>query len=358
MSTPPTLTDPPAPPSRGDAPEAFVAKANAFIAWMAEIVPEMQVYIDWLRVNFVLIDDAGWPVLPGVRSPFGIGTKTPSAELDVRDTTGDGDVRIALWANGTVLGQIGRSAAQMFMDTVNGNPFLMFIGGVELYRALANEVLIGTAAASTTLASGSAVNTGIQLTKDGGIASQRNAAANLAIGKAAGYTDGNLAVFNVGGVGVGSISTNGSSVSFNTSSDYRLKANVVRLSGARARLRGLEAKQFNWVSNPGGELIDGFIAHEAQAIVPESVNGAKDGMREEEFEISPERATGTFDEDNVEIIEPAVMGTRVVPAYQGIDQSKLLPLLWAAVTELDAADQAKDAQINALLARIEALEAA
>jgi hypothetical protein len=52
-------------------------------------------------------------------------------------------------------------------------------------------------------------------------------------------------------------------------------------------------------------------------------------MQDEEYEVTP----AVFDEDGIEI-EPAVMSTRSVPDMQGVDQSKLVPLLVATVQEL------------------------
>jgi hypothetical protein len=118
---------------------------------------------------------------------------------------------------------------------------------------------------------------------------------------------------------VGSISTNGSATSYNTSSDYRLKENVVPLDGAITRLNQLPVHRFNFIADPD-TVVDGFIAHEAAAVVPECVTGEKDEVNE--------------DGD---------------PVYQGIDQSKVVPLLTAALQEAIA-------MINALEARIAALE--
>jgi hypothetical protein len=103
---------------------------------------------------------------------------------------------------------------------------------------------------------------------------------------------------------VGSITvTGGTTTAYNTSSDYRLKENVVPLTGAIDRLNQLQVHRFNFIANPG-KTVDGFIAHEAQAVVPECVTGEKDAVD---------------DEGN--------------PIYQGIDQSKLVPLLTAALQE-------------------------
>ncbi len=142
----------------------------------------------------------------------------------------------------------------------------------------------------------------------------------------------------------GVISTNGSTTTYSTTSDHRLKENVVDLEGATERLKQLRPKRFNFIVNPN-TILDGFLAHEAQVVVPEAVTGTKDAMRDERYEVTP---AVTDDEGNV--TTEAVMGTRSVPAYQGIDQSKLVPLLTAALQE--ALDEITD-----LKARVATLEA-
>ena len=141
----------------------------------------------------------------------------------------------------------------------------------------------------------------------------------------------------------GSISTSSTSTSYNTSSDYRLKTDAQPMTGASARVQALNPVNFEWIAD--GTRVDGFLAHEAQAVVPEAVTGTKDAMRDEEYEVTP----AVLDEDG-NVVTEAVMGTRSVPDYQGIDQSKLVPLLTAALQEALT-------KIDDLETRLAALEA-
>jgi hypothetical protein len=136
-------------------------------------------------------------------------------------------------------------------------------------------------------------------------------------------TDGSLGF-------VGTITTTGSSTAYNTSSDYRLKENVVTDWDATTRLKQLRPSRFNFIADPD-TTVDGFLAHEVQDIVPEAITGVKDEMQEEEYEVTP----AVLDEDG-NVVTEAVMGTREVPKYQGIDQSKLVPLLVKTIQELEA----------------------
>ena len=79
-------------------------------------------------------------------------------------------------------------------------------------------------------------------------------------------------------------------------------------------LNNLKPNRFNFISDPSDRIVDGFLAHEVSVVVPEAITGDKDAV----------------DADGK-------------PIYQGIDQSKLVPLLVGAIKELTA--------------RIEALEA-
>ena len=119
----------------------------------------------------------------------------------------------------------------------------------------------------------------------------------------------------------GSIVIGTTATSYNTSSDYRLKENEVAISDGITRLKQLKPYQFNFKKDPTVK-VDGFFAHEVSSIVPIAVTGEKDAVKED----------GS--------IEP-----------QGIDQSKLVPLLTAALQEAIG-------KIETLETKVAALEAA
>ena len=135
------------------------------------------------------------------------------------------------------------------------------------------------------------------------------------------YANGSGAInwYNATSGYVASVIVNASSVAYNTTSDYRLKEDVQPMVGASDRLMALKPVNFAWKAD--GTRVDGFLAHEAQAVVPEAITGEKDAV----------------DDDGN-------------PKYQGIDQSKLVPLLTAALQEALT-------EISDLKARVAALEA-
>jgi|DEB0MinimDraft_6_1074348.scaffolds.fasta_scaffold21717_2 hypothetical protein len=115
---------------------------------------------------------------------------------------------------------------------------------------------------------------------------------------------GTVLDFRLNGSSKGSISVTTTATSYNTSSDYRLKENVTLINDAISRLMKLKPSRFNFLENKN-EIVDGFLAHEVEKIIPEAVTGKKDALDEE--------------------------GN---PEYQSIDQSKIVPLLVASVQEL------------------------
>ena len=114
---------------------------------------------------------------------------------------------------------------------------------------------------------------------------------------------------------VGYIYTTSTATQYNTSSDYRLKENIEDMVGATDRLKALKPINFAWKAD--GHRVDGFLAHELQEVVPEAATGTKDEVDEE--------------------------GN---PVYQGIDQSKLVPLLTKALQEAVARIEALEAKLG------------
>lgn len=127
-----------------------------------------------------------------------------------------------------------------------------------------------------------------------------------------------LASFINGNGTVGSIQTSGTATSYVTSSDYRLKENVVDVTDGITRIKQLDPKRFNFTAD-ATTTVDGFLAHEVQSVVPEAVHGTHNEV----------------DDD----------GNAV---YQGIDQSKLVPLLTAALQEAITKIETLETKVAAL----------
>ena len=128
-------------------------------------------------------------------------------------------------------------------------------------------------------------------------------------------------IFGRNGSIVGSIQTSLSATSYVTSSDHRLKQNVVDISDGITRVKQLQPRRFNFIAD-ADTTVDGFLAHEAQTVVPEAVTGTYNQV----------------DDDNN-------------PVYQGIDQSKLVPVLTAALQEAIAKIETLETKVAALEAQ-------
>jgi len=235
----------------------------------------------------------------------GIGTDSPIQKLDVQGAANTA-IRIGNTTDSTaslILANTGSS--NLYLEQVGGETIFSH-GSVEHIRIDSSGILLVGKTSDS-----SAVGTqGINLRQTGQIV------AHTGTGSAPLYAcrddNGDGLVFYRNEAVRGKVVINASSVSYNTTSDYRLKENVVGLGNASSRVLQLNPVRFNFIGD--SDTVDGFLAHEAQAVVPEAVTGEKDAVNED--------------------------GS---PNYQGIDQSKLVPLLTAALQEA--------------LARIETLEA-
>jgi hypothetical protein len=148
------------------------------------------------------------------------------------------------------------------------------------------------------------------------------------------------------GTRIGSITrASSTSIAFNTTSDYRLKENVVDLNNATTRLKQLKPKRFNFIGETD-TTVDGFLAHEVSDIVPEAITGQKDEVREfgnivdENNNIIHENVNENFEKEDGH----TWVRTETRPVYQGIDQSKLVPLLVKTIQELEARITALETQ--------------
>ena len=188
-----------------------------------------------------------------------------------------------------------RGTGSFTLKAEDAAPIAFFNNGTESGRfTVDGQFLVGR----TTFNSGD--NTvGFQVSGDGQfyLSSANNSVFNKIT------SDGQVITFRRQNAGVGNISVTASATAYNTSSDYRLKENVAPITDAADRLMLLKPRNFNFISDPANP-VDGFLAHEAQAVVPNAVVGQKDEV----------------DADGA-------------PVYQSIDHSKMVPLLTAALQE-------------------------
>ena len=276
----------------------------------------------------------------------GIGTSSPARGLSVKGADAAGDIQILNSASGVaatdgLLMQLNGTTSYIW--NYEAGDMILATNNAERMRLDASgNLLVGTTNVSPHASGGY----GIAIRPSAGVLIGVNN--THAIIAARWNGNGEVIRLQRDGSDVGSIDVTTSSTSYNTSSDYRLKTDAQSMTGASARVQALNPVNFEWIAS--GDRVDGFLAHEAATVVPEAVTGTKDAMRDEEYEVTA-AIEATYDDDGNELTAAveAVMGTRSVPDMQGIDQSKLVPLLTAALQEALT-------EIASLKTRVEALE--
>jgi len=250
-------------------------------------------------------------------SNLGIGTTSPSQQLTMAST---GDSKINIKGHGSSTGYfVGMSSATDAQVYNAENGFLQFAtndsermridsyGNILFNTTSESNITNGSAAAFQFLGSGNGQS--ISTTSTGFKYQMR--------------------FYNPNGQ-VGYISTQNSATNFNTSSDYRLKENVTAISDGITRLKTLKPSRFNFKVDKD-TTIDGFLAHEVTA-VPEAISGTKDEVVTQAMIDAGDYKEGTLND----------------PIYQGIDQSKLVPLLTAALQEAVAKIEVLETKVAAL----------
>ena len=284
----------------------------------------------------------------------GIGTTTPYAKLHVAShgptytgISGNDRFRIEeLVTNGH------RYGLQMGIDWSSGNSsiqnYFQYSNGTytHSYNLLLNphggNVGIGTTNPQGTLHIDTASNGEIMI----GAITSSHATAPVCIRD----IGGNQIHFYYAHTQVGKITSSSSSTSYQTTSDYRLKENVIPLVSALERVNDLPVYRFNFITDTE-KTVDGFFAHEVQSVVPEAIDGVKDGT--EDIGVITNIEDGKTIKSDVteptelkEGTEWTYTGSR--PVYQSIDHSKLVPLLTRCIQELSAKNDALEARIAAL----------
>jgi hypothetical protein len=252
----------------------------------------------------------------------GIGTASPTQKLHVSTSSAEvsrfestGSVGYIRVKNSTVESLLLSDSTNglVKIGSISNTPVVFNTNDTERMRIdSSGNVLVGTTSTAPR-----------DFSSGGGAALQPSAAYEYATANSTvsfmNYTGsasgaGTFIAFRQQGATRGSISTNGSTTAYNTSSDYRLKENIAPMTGALETVAKLKPSTYTWKET--GEDSQGFIAHELAEVVPDCVTGEKDAVD----------ADGN-------------------PQYQGIDTSFLVATLTAAIQELSAKVTALEEQV-------------
>jgi hypothetical protein len=245
----------------------------------------------------------------------GIGTATPSSPLSVtKNATG----YVAEFVNGS---SAGYSGVNIKAGSTSTNAFSVGNSAGDQNFMVTSDGHVGIAPSITGVASALDVQALGNATDSALLRLTNTSTDNNTLMKVASfYYRNNPAGSPPAYSERGFIGSNQYTVQYSTSSDYRLKENIVPISDGIERIKQLKPCRFNFIGGDANYVVDGFLAHEAGEVVHEAINGEKDAV----------------DKDGN-------------PVYQGIDQSKIVPLLTAALKEAVE-------KIEQLEARVQALE--
>jgi hypothetical protein len=250
---------------------------------------------------------------------LGYGTGSASQTADACTYVGFASGNLATASSNTFIGtssgnQVTTGAKNTIIGRYNGNQ-----GGLDI-RTASNNIVLSDGdgnprgffdASGNLIVGGNALNTVNAFSV--------HPATNPYIGLNKSLTGTHDAFyFQHNGSVIGKITYSDSATAYVTSSDYRLKKNVTDITDGIDRLKQLPVHKFNFIADPD-TTVDGFLAHEVQDIVPEAITGSKDEVD----------AEGN-------------------PVYQGIDQSKLVPLLTAALKEAITRIETLEAEVAAI----------
>jgi hypothetical protein len=205
----------------------------------------------------------------------GIGTASPEAKVDIVDTAADVQLRVYKFdgTNNTrlTLTADDSGAKIHYRDATNGGAlrFNNNAGEMARFDASSNFLIHKTVTAASTAGAVFVPNNYLSVAN-----TQTGATARLLLLNRQSGT-GTAVEFRQANAGVGSISLTASATAYNTSSDQRLKDNIVDAPSASDDIDAIQVRSFDWKAD-GSHQKYGMVAQELQSVAPEAVSGDAD----------------------------------------------------------------------------------
>jgi len=201
-------------------------------------------------------------------------TLDASGNLAIGDTANSAAGRLYVKGSGATSGSVAMVVRNSTPDDllyIRNDGYMTFGVSTKMTLDASGNLLVGTT--STDIWTGSATNTGFKVESNGTTTISRSGFAAVLAKRTT--SDGNVMEFARGTAQVGSVSVTATATAYNTSSDQRLKENIVDAPEFGSVIDSIKVRSYDWRSD-GSHQRAGFVAQELVTVAPEAVHQPED----------------------------------------------------------------------------------